>query len=131
MKKLLAALLALMMVLGTVAAYAETTGAWDGAYMDEEDFKAYIQYDLANILASIEEQLDDETLAAVTAAKEAGDAAIEAAGSVAEVKAAYADAYDAILAAVAPADGLYTYKKLSNAERTEILGILERTAPTR
>ncbi|MBR6300706.1 MAG: hypothetical protein IKR36_07380 [Clostridia bacterium] len=128
MKKLLAALLALMMVLGTVAAYAETTGAWDGAYMDEEDFKAYIQYDLANILASIEEQLDDETLAAVTAAKEAGDAAIEAAGSVAEVKAAYADAYDAILAAVAPADGLYTYKKLSNAERTEILGILERYA---
>ncbi|MCR4576778.1 MAG: hypothetical protein K5784_02590 [Clostridiales bacterium] len=127
MKKLLAIVLALVMALGMVSAFAEES-AWDGAYMDEDDFKAYIEYDLDVAYNAIAEQLGEEHLAAVDAAIEAGKAAIEEAGTVAEVEAAYDAAFAAVLAAVPTADGLYSYKKLSNAERTEILGILERYA---
>ena len=128
MKKLLAIVLALVMALGMFSAFAET--AWDGAYMDEDDFKAYIAYDLDVVFDSISEQLGEENLAKVEAAVEEGKAAIEAAATVAEVEAAYDAAYAAILACVPTADGLYTYKKLEDSERTNILGILERYAVT-
>ncbi|MBR5258692.1 MAG: hypothetical protein IKV51_07075, partial [Clostridia bacterium] len=128
MKKLLAIVLALVMALGMFSAFAET--AWDGAYMDEDDFKAYIAYDLDVVFDSISEQLGEENLAKVEAAVEEGKAAIDAAATVAEVEAAYDAAYAAILACVPTADGLYTYKKLEDSERTNILGILERYAVT-
>jgi len=128
MKKIFALLLTLALILSMTPVYAES--AWDGAYMDEDDFKAYIKYDLENVIAAIEDQLDDEAYAAVTAAKEAGDEAIDAAATVAEVEAAYDAAFEAIADAIPLADGLYTYKKESNAERTNILGILERFAVT-
>ena len=126
MKKIFAMLLALVMILSVTPVMAE--GTWDGAYMDEEDFKAYTKYDLELIVTAIEDQLEDEAYEAVTAAKEAGDAAIDAAATVAEVEAAYQDAFKAILAAIPVADGLYSYLKESNAERTNILGILEQFA---
>ena len=127
MKKLLALVLALCMMAGVVSALAEASG-WDGAYMEADEFKAYIKNDLDMLLSSIEDQLEDETYEAVKAAKEAGDAAIDAAGTVAEVEAAYEGAFKAICEAIPLADGLYSYLKESNAEKTNILGLLEQYA---
>ena len=127
MKKLLALVLALCMMAGVVSALAEASG-WDGAYMEADEFKAYIKNDLDVLLSSIEDQLEDETYEAVKAAKEAGDAAIDAAGTVAEVEAAYEGAFKAICEAIPLADGLYSYLKESNAEKTNILGLLEQYA---
>jgi hypothetical protein len=125
MKKTLAILLALVMVLG-VFGVAEST--WDGAYMDEDDYKAYIGYDLTMLYDSIAGQIDEDTDAQAQAALEEGIEAIEAAGTVLEVKAAYDAAAEKIASLVPLANGLYSYKKLPNSERTNILGILERYA---
>lgn len=130
MKKLFSLVLVLCMLLSACAALAESAPAWDGAYMDEEDFKAYTKYDLEQIVAAIEDQLEDAAYEAVVAAQEAGAEAIDAAATVAEVRAAYQDAYVAICNAIPLADGLYTYKKEADSERTNILGILERFAVT-
>ena len=127
MKKLLAMLLALAMMLGSVSVFAEAS-AWDGAYMEADEFKAYIKHDLETVVSAIEDQLEDDTYTAVMAAKEAGNAAIDAAGTVAEVKAAYNDAFKAISESIPLADGLYSYLKESNAEKTNILGLLEQYA---
>ena len=127
MKKFLALLLAIAMTLSVAPVFADAS-AWDGAYMEADEFKAYIKNDLEVLVGAIEDQLEDETYAAVTAAKEAGDAAIDAAGTVAEVKAAYNDAFKAISEAIPLADGLYNFKKTGNAERTNVLGLLEQYA---
>ena len=103
---------------------------WDGAYLDKEDYKAYTKNDLDVVIAAIEDQLEDDTYAAVKAAKEAADAAIDEADTLAEVRAAYEAGFKAIAEAIPLADGLYTFKKESNAERTNVLGILERFAVT-
>ena len=95
MRRLLAAVTALVMILSMTAVFAEES-AWDGAYMEADEFKAYIKNDLDVLVATIEDQLEDDAYTAVTAAKEAGDAAIDAAGTVAEVEAAYTDAVNAI-----------------------------------
>ena len=60
MKKLLALVLALCMMASVVSALAEASG-WDGAYMEADEFKAYIKNDLDVLLSSIEDQLEDET----------------------------------------------------------------------
>ena len=127
MRRLLAAVTALVMILGMTPVFAEES-AWDGAYMEADEFKAYIKNDLDVLVASIEDQLEDDTYTAVTAAKEAGDAAIDAAGTVAEVMAAYDEAFDSISNAIPLAEGLYSFLKESNAERTNILGLLEQYA---
>ena len=131
MKKIFAMLLTLAMILGMVHVFAEPATAWDGAYMDEEDFKAYTKYDLEAILTAIEDQLEDETYAAVKAALEEGQAAIDAAATVSDVRAAYEAAFTAMCDAIPMADGLYAYKKAGNAERTNLLGILEQYAVTK
>lgn len=152
MKKTLALLLAIVMVFGLAACAngtptvtpeptvpdatpetPETTEPevpWDGAYMDRDDYRAYTIHDLDQMMEAIEGQLEGDTLAAVQAAKTAGEEAINAAMTLEEVRAAYQEAFQAILNAIPTADGLFSYKKLSNAERTEILGILERFAVT-
>ena len=132
MKKILAMLLALALVLSAAPVLAQVTpveeSAWDGAYMDEDDFKAYTKYDLEMVVSAIEDQLSDDEYDAVVAAKEAGDAAIDEAADVAGVRAAYAEAFEAIANAIPLADGLYTFKKEPDSERTNILGILEQFA---
>ena len=127
MKKTCALLLALALFLSVVPVLAEST-AWDGAYMEADEFKAYIKHDLDVLLSAIEDQLDDDAYDAVIAAKEAGDAAIDQAGTVADVKAAYDAAFKAMSEAIPLADGLYNLKKSGNAERTNILGLLEQYA---
>ena len=126
MKKLLALLLVFAMTLGMIPAIAE--GGWDGAYMEADEFKAYIRHDLDVLMAAIEDQLEDDAYDSVKAALEAGKAAIDAAGTVAEAEAAYNEAFSAMSNAVPLAEGLYSYKKESNAERTNILGLLEQYA---
>ena len=111
MKKILAMLLTLALILSATSVFAEATpveaeGAWDGAYMDEEDYKAYTKYDLELILAAVEDQLDDDAYDAVNAALEAGVAAIDEAHTVASVRAAYDDAAAAMANCIPLADGL-------------------------
>ena len=103
---------------------------WDGKYIDGDDFRAYIAHDLEILWDSIEEQLGDAEYDKVKELKDAGIEAIGNAETVAEVMAAYDAAYATILEAIPTFDGLESYKKLSNAQRTEILGILERYAVT-
>ncbi len=101
---------------------------WDGAYMEREDFQAYFIHDLQLMVEAIEDQLDDATYSKVMADQEAGEAAIRGAGTVAEIKEAYKEAFDNILMEIPLYDGVVSYKKESNEERTNILGILERFA---
>jgi len=108
----------------------EPMAPWDGAYMDRDDYKAYVKNDLDVLMAAIEDQLEDATYAAVKAAREDAEKAIDAAATLAEVRAAYEAGFKAIAEAIPLADGLYSYKKDSNAERTNVLGILERFAVT-
>ena len=159
MKKILAALLALIMVLALVACGTTTPDKpaqdtpkpaeatkepevapevtpepivladWDGVYIDRDDYKAYIQHDLDFLYETVVDQLGDN-VAAVDAAMAAGAEAFEKAGTVAEVRAAYADTFKAILDAIPLAEGVESYKKLPDSERTNILGILERFAVT-
>ena len=101
---------------------------WDGAYMDRDDYKAYIKNDLDVVISSIEDQLENDTYAAVKAAREDADKAIDEAATLAEVRAAYEAGFKAIVEAIPAADGVYSFKKESDAELTNVLGILEQYA---
>ncbi|MBR6643475.1 MAG: hypothetical protein IKL28_07440 [Lachnospiraceae bacterium] len=105
-----------------------TPVSWDGAYMEAEDYKAYIAYDLDLLYADMEEQLTSEQKTAITAAIDTGKAAIEKATSVSAVQAAYNDAYKAILAAIPAASGVKSFAGENNDERAKMLGILENYA---
>ena len=98
---------------------------WDGAYMEADDFKAYISHDLELLVSDIQDQLTADQKTKVEAAKAAGLTAIEGAGTVAEVKKAYEDAYNAILACVPVANGLISVVSADYDERADMLGILE------
>ena len=102
---------------------------WDGAYIDRDDFRAYTVNDLQNLFNSIDEEIGAEW-GDVYDAYMAGQDAIWEANTVAEIEAAYDEAVAKIQALIPLADGLYTYKKESNYERTRVLGILERYAVT-
>jgi hypothetical protein len=103
---------------------------WDGKYIERDDYKAYIKHDLEFLYNTVKDQLGDSA-AAVEAAIAAGMKAIDNAGTVEEIRTAYADAFDAVLAAIPTAEGVNSFKKLPDSERTEILGILERFAVTK
>lgn len=98
---------------------------WDGAYIDADDYRAYISHDLEQLVADIQDQLTADQLTAVEAAKEAGLTAIANAGTVAEVRAAYTDAFNAVVNCIPVADGLISFAGEDNAEKTSMLGILE------
>ena len=107
---------------------AQADANWDGAYIDAEDYKAYIAHDLDQLVIDIQDQLTAEQKTAVEAAQTAGAEAIAAAGTIADVQKAYDDAYNAILAAVPVADGLISYSSATNDEMTDMLGIVETYA---
>lgn len=104
---------------------ADVNANWDGAYMEADDYKAYITHDLEQMVIDIQDQLTADQKTAVEAAKDAGAAAIANAGTVSEVRAAYNDAFNAILACVPKADGLVSYADQNNEERANMLSILE------
>ena len=101
---------------------------WDGAYMEGEDYKSYISYDLDLLYADIKDQLTSDQDKAVKAAVDAGKKAIDEAQTVSEVQAAYDDAYKAVIAAIPLADGLKSFAGEKNDERTNMLGLLETYA---
>jgi hypothetical protein len=118
----------------TKAVQSETEKApayvWDGAYVEEDDYKAYITYDLEAISETIEPQLTSAQKTAVSAAVEKGKAAIASAQSVTAVQKAYQNAYTDILSKIELANGVESFVKLSRAEKTDILGMLEKYGVT-
>ncbi len=98
---------------------------WDGAYVEEDDYKAYISYDLEQIGELIEPQLTAAQRTSVQTAIEKGKAAIASAQSVAEVQKAYNNAYTDVLSGIELANGVESFMKLSRSEKTDILGMLE------
>ena len=103
---------------------------WDGAYMEKDDFKAYISYDLDLLLESVQGQLSGDVATKVTKAVEDGQAAVEAGNTVAEIEKAYNDTVDNVIKVIPTADGIYSYAKLNYEEKTDILGTLEAYAVT-
>lgn len=101
---------------------------WDGAYIDADDYRAYINHDLDQLVIDIQDQLTADQKTAVEAAQAAGAEAIAKAGTVAEVQQAYNDAYNAIIACIPMADGLISYVDADNEEMTNMLGIVETYA---
>ena len=94
-----------------------------------EDYKAYVLYDLTNVLASIGiDSLDAEVKAQVEQAYEAGLVAVNAAESYAAAQAAFEAAKAEMASKIPFADGLFSFVGLSGAEKTEILGLLEAYA---
>lgn len=106
----------------------DVSATWDGAYIEADDYKAYISHDLELIVSEMQDQLTADQKKAVESAKTAGITAINNAGTVAEVGKAYEDAFNAILACVPLADGVKTFAGEKNDERTNMLGILETYA---
>ena len=101
---------------------------WDGAYIDADDYKAYISHDLDQLVIDIQDELTADQKTQVEAAKTSGQEAIANAGTIAEVRQAYSDAFNAILACIPTADGLISYVSEGNDEMTNMLGILETYA---
>ncbi len=106
----------------------EVNDTWDGAYIDADDYKAYISNDLDQIVTDISEQLTAEEKTAVDAAVASGKEAIAAAGTVVDVQKAYDAAYQAILDCIPTANGMISYSDRDNQERLEMLGVLETYA---
>lgn len=104
---------------------SDANANWDGAYMDADDYKAYITHDLDSLVVDIQDQLTADQKTAVEAAQAAGAEAIANAGTVADVQKAYEDAFAAIIACVPVAEGLHSYAGEDNDERANMLGILE------
>ena len=93
------------------------------------EYKEYIKADFADYKESIGDLSAYESLsAAVEAAYQNGVAAIEAADSFKAVASALEGAKSAVAEAIPYASGIYSFKALSNAEKTEILGLLEAYA---
>ncbi|MGN0506093.1 MAG: ABC transporter substrate-binding protein [Lachnospiraceae bacterium] len=101
---------------------------WDASYIDGDDYKAYIAYDLDLLYADIEDQLTAAQKTSVSALVESGKAAIEAAATIAEVRAAYDNAYASVLNAIPCANGIKSFAGENNDERTKMLGLLETYA---
>ncbi len=101
---------------------------WDASYIERDDYKAYISYELDLLYADIEAQLTADQKKNVSAAIEAGKASIEASGTIGEITAAYDDTYQTILAAIPTANGVVSLSGQGNEEYTNMLGILESYA---
>ncbi len=101
---------------------------WDGAYIDADDYKAYISNDLDQIVIDIQEGLTADEKTAVDAAVASGKEAIASAGTIADVQKAYDDAYNAVLECIPVANGMISYSDRSNEERLKMLGALETYA---
>lgn len=149
MKKTLALILALMMLVTVLAGCNNeenpnpdpdpnpnpdpnpdpepTPDTWDGAYIDAEDFKAYVANDLEQMASdmNIANGMTAEQVSAVDAAVAAGKEAINAAGTVADVMAAYDAAVDSVANCVPLASGMLSYADRDDNARLDMLAALE------
>ena len=127
LKKLSVICLGLAVVLGLAACGGEEKSTRVPVELSE--YKDYILADFEDYKESIGDLSAYATLQeGVEAAYEAGVAAIGSADSIKGVQAALESAKAAVAEAIPYADGVYSYIGLSNAEKTEILGILEAYA---
>ena len=127
LKKLSVICLGLTVAFALVACDEEQQSTREHVELNE--YKEYIQSDFEDYKESIGDLSAYETLqAAVEEAYEAGVASIEAATSIKGVQAALEQAKAEVAEAIPAANGIYTFTGLSNAEKTEILGLLEAYA---
>lgn len=98
----------------------------EDSYLSLEDYKAYILADLEDAKEALGALGDKE--AAVNAAYSAGQAGIQEAKSVAQVKEAFDSAKVRMANCFPLADGVFSYNAKSVEEKTEILGLLEAYA---
>lgn len=103
----------------------ELTFAQKADFIDMEDYKVYLSFDLDAIKDAIGTSVSTEVAAAVNAALAEGKAAITAATDVPTAKAAYEAAAAKMQNAVPAANGTFNFSGLSAAEKTKILGQLE------
>ncbi|MCH5152878.1 MAG: hypothetical protein J1F68_02835 [Clostridiales bacterium] len=92
-----------------------------------DEYRSYISADLGDIknaIGSVSTTVD----AAVNEAYNAGLEAIQSANTVSAIKSAYDNAKSAMVHCVPLASGIYDYTGLSQAGKTEILGLLESYA---
>lgn len=106
----------------------DVSANWDGAYIEADDYKAYISHDLEQLVIDIQDQLTADQKTKVEAAKAFGMTAIANAGTVAEVRKAYEDAFKAVIDCIPLADGLVSFASADNDEKTNMLGIVEAYA---
>ena len=92
-----------------------------------EDYKNYVLADLGNVMLSLGE-LDPATMAKVEAQANAGAEAILAGADHLAVMNAFNATKEAIVNEIPLANGVFSFVGKSNAEKTEILGILEAFA---
>lgn len=105
---------------------SDSSGSYEQLELDE--YKSYVKYDLANVKSSIGELTDSAVKTAVDKAYNDGVAAIEGATSVSAVTTAFETAKTNMAQAIPVANGAYSFVSKTNAEKTEILGLLEAYA---
>lgn len=95
-----------------------------------DQFRQYALIDLTSVLASCGEkdQYTAEVWNNIQTKYNAGKAAIEAAATKNDVAKAFEDAKAAIASVIPYANGAYSFVSLTNAQKTEILGLLEAYA---
>ena len=131
LKKLSVICLGLTVALSLVACDQTDQGGTEAKreHVELSEYKEYIQSDFEDYKESIGDLSAYATLeAAVEAAYETGVASIDAATSIKGVQAALEQAKAEVAAAIPTANGIYSFTGLSNAEKTEILGLLEAYA---
>ena len=135
LKKLSVVCLGLVVALGLVACTGGQGGGQQGGNESTRvpvELSEYIQYteaDFEDYKAAIGDlSAYPELQAAVEEAYQAGVAAIQAADSIKAVQAKFEEAKAAVAACIPYAQGIQTFVGLSNAEKTEILGLLEAYA---
>ncbi len=110
-----------------ITVYEKDGWGWDGAYIGREEYRQHMLTELREIWSSVEGRLG-EAAAEAEAAYNSGIDAIRQGRTVLEIKAACESAEAAIRETIPLAEGLLSYRNLSNAERTQLLGVLERYA---
>ena len=132
LKKLSVVCLGLVVALGLVACGGNGEQGGNESTRVPVGLDEYIEYteaDLEDYKAAIGDLSAYPALqAAVEEAYQAGVAAIQSADSIKAVQAKFEEAKAAIAACIPYAQGVQTFVGLSNAEKTEILGILEAYA---
>ena len=129
LKKLSVVCLGLVVALGLVACGGPEEEKSTRVPVELSEYIQYTEADFEDYKAAIGDlSAYPELQAAVEEAYQAGVAAIQAADSIKAVQAKFEEAKAAVAACIPYAQGIQTFVGLSNAEKTEILGLLEAYA---
>lgn len=128
-KKLLCALLVLCLVFSACATLiaCDKDSTYEGNFVELDDYKQYVLADLKYVKDGIP-AINTDIDAAITAAYDSGVSAINAATSVAIAQQALNSAKTAIANCIPLADGVFDFTALSTADKTNLLGVMEKFA---